>query len=159
LRLQHHEAGSTTDPQEEHVTGLHKFPDREEKRANRVNRNHEASYNGDLGCRTFRHRGSAQFSACPFVILPTTRTTSVLPVAQDDEYVGPMELVDPTNILTDEPIATVQRNIRYHRGGGNLELEQAVIRAAQQHHVQPALLLAVMKAESSFNPIVVSKAG
>jgi soluble lytic murein transglycosylase len=41
----------------------------------------------------------------------------------------------------------------------NLELEQAVIRAAQQHHVQPALLLAVMKAESSFNPIAVSKAG
>lgn len=41
----------------------------------------------------------------------------------------------------------------------NLELEQAVIRAAQQHHVQPALLLAVMKAEPSFNPIVISKAG
>lgn len=31
--------------------------------------------------------------------------------------------------------------------------------AARRHHVQPALLLAVMKAESSFNPMVVSKAG
>jgi len=39
------------------------------------------------------------------------------------------------------------------------ELELAVTRAAQQHHLHPALLLAVMKAESSFNPIVVSKAG
>jgi soluble lytic murein transglycosylase-like protein len=39
------------------------------------------------------------------------------------------------------------------------ELERAVRQAAQQHHVHPALLLAVMKAESSFNPIVVSKAG
>ena len=39
------------------------------------------------------------------------------------------------------------------------ELERAVTRAAQQHHLQPALLLAVMKAESSFNPRVVSKAG
>jgi soluble lytic murein transglycosylase-like protein len=39
------------------------------------------------------------------------------------------------------------------------ELERAVTRAAQQHHVHPALLFAVMKAESSFNPIVVSKAG
>jgi soluble lytic murein transglycosylase-like protein len=39
------------------------------------------------------------------------------------------------------------------------ELERAVSRAAQQHHLHPALLLAVMKAESSFNPIVVSKAG
>ncbi|MEO8340206.1 MAG: transglycosylase SLT domain-containing protein [Nitrospirota bacterium] len=41
----------------------------------------------------------------------------------------------------------------------HLELDQAVIRAAQQHHVQPASLLAVMKAGSSFNPIAVSKAG
>jgi len=40
-----------------------------------------------------------------------------------------------------------------------VELERAVARAAQQHRVHPALLLAVMKAESSFNPIVVSKAG
>jgi soluble lytic murein transglycosylase-like protein len=39
------------------------------------------------------------------------------------------------------------------------ELERAVTRAALQHRVHPALLLAVMKAESSFNPIVVSKAG
>jgi soluble lytic murein transglycosylase-like protein len=39
------------------------------------------------------------------------------------------------------------------------ELERAVTRAAEQHHVHPALLFAVMKAESSFNPIVVSKAG
>jgi soluble lytic murein transglycosylase len=39
------------------------------------------------------------------------------------------------------------------------ELEHAVTRAAQQHRLHPALLFAVMKAESSFNPIVVSKAG
>jgi soluble lytic murein transglycosylase-like protein len=39
------------------------------------------------------------------------------------------------------------------------ELERAVTRAAEQHHLHPALLLAVMKAESSFNPLVVSKAG
>ena len=39
------------------------------------------------------------------------------------------------------------------------ELEGAVRRAAQQHHLHPALLFAVMKAESSFNPLVVSKAG
>ena len=39
------------------------------------------------------------------------------------------------------------------------DLQRAVRRAAEQHHVHPALLLAVMKAESSFNPIVVSKAG
>jgi soluble lytic murein transglycosylase len=38
-------------------------------------------------------------------------------------------------------------------------LEHAVIMAARQHRLHPALLFAVMKAESSFNPLVVSKAG
>ena len=59
----------------------------------------------------------------------------------------------------DEPVTAVLRKARYHSGVGNCELEQAVVRAAQQHHVQPALLLAVMRAESSFNPTVISKAG
>ena len=70
-----------------------------------------------------------------------------------------MRLVSPTNVPISPPVAAVHRKARYHSGVANLELEQAVIRAAQQHHVQPALLLAVMKAESSFNPIVISKAG
>lgn len=45
-----------------------------------------------------------------------------------------------------------------HTAAGT-ELERAVSRAARQHRLHPALLFAVMKAESSFNPIVVSKAG
>ena len=45
------------------------------------------------------------------------------------------------------------------RAASATELERAVTRAARQHHLHPALLFAVMKAESSFNPIVVSKAG
>jgi soluble lytic murein transglycosylase len=40
-----------------------------------------------------------------------------------------------------------------------IEIKRAVARAADQHRLHPALLLAVMKAESSFNPVVVSKAG
>jgi soluble lytic murein transglycosylase-like protein len=40
-----------------------------------------------------------------------------------------------------------------------VDLERAVLRAAHQQQLHPALLLAVMKAESSFNPLVVSRAG
>lgn len=83
----------------------------------------------------------------------------VLADAQTYEYVHPAKLVSPTNVPISPPVAAIHRKARYHSGVANLELEQAVIRAAQQHHVQPALLLAVMKAESSFNPIVISKAG
>jgi soluble lytic murein transglycosylase-like protein len=46
-----------------------------------------------------------------------------------------------------------------NRLASSTELEHAVIRAARQHRLHPALLYAVMKAESSFNPLVVSKAG
>jgi soluble lytic murein transglycosylase len=74
-------------------------------------------------------------------------------------YIGPAGLVNHGNVPTDAVVTIVRREVRYHSGVANLELEQAVIRASQQHHVQPALLLAVMKAESSFNPTVISRAG
>ena len=125
---------------------------------NRIEHYNEPPYY-DSGCRTFRPKGSAIFTACAAVILTATWTPSLLSDVQVEEYVGPMELVDPTNASTKEPVRGDRHSVRYHRGVGSLELEQAVIRAAQQHHVQPALLLAVMKAESSFNPTVISKAG
>jgi soluble lytic murein transglycosylase len=103
--------------------------------------------------------GSARFLACAVVLLMTTSAPSVLADALVYGYVGPTGLVNLTNVPTDEPVTTVRRKARYHIGVADLELEQAVSRAAQQHHVQPALLLAVMKAESSFNPTAVSKAG
>lgn len=68
-------------------------------------------------------------------------------------------LVSLANRPTDDPVTAVRHKARYHRGLVDLELEQAVSRAAQQYHIQPALLLAVMKAESSLNPTVASKAG
>jgi len=125
---------------------------------NWVKRHNEPHYD-DLGRRTCSHKGYAIFATCAVVIWTVTWTPSVLFDAQVHGSVGTTGLVSLTNVPTDEPVAAVLLKARYHNGVGNLELEQAVIRAAQKHHVQPALLLAVMKAESSFNPIVVSKAG
>jgi len=126
---------------------------------NRVEHHNEPPYHDDLRLRTFSHRASARFIASAVLILTATLAPFVPADAQVYEYVGPTGLVIPTNVQTDEPVAATRRKARYHSGIANLELEQAVIRAAQQHHVQPALLLAVMKAESSFNPTVISKAG
>jgi soluble lytic murein transglycosylase-like protein len=56
------------------------------------------------------------------------------------------------------PLVEITATGASHNTAGT-ELERAVTRAAKQHRLHPALLLAVMKAESSFNPIVVSKAG
>jgi len=120
---------------------------------------HNEPYRDDSRRRTFSLKGSARFTACAVVILMATSAPAVLADSQLYGDVDPTGLVSPTNVPTDELVTAVRRKARYHSGVANLELEQAVIRAAQQHHVQPALLLAVMKAESSFNPTAVSKAG
>ena len=120
---------------------------------------HNEPYSDDTGRRILRPMGSIRFLACAVVILMAASAPSVFVDALVYGYVGPTGLVSPTNVPTDEPFTAVRRKARYHRGVADLEIEQAVSRAAQQHHVQPALLLAVIKAESSFNPTVISKAG
>lgn len=84
---------------------------------------------------------------------------SVLADAQVYEYVSPTGTVNLTNVPTDIRFKEIKPLARYHRAVSDMELEQAVARAARQHRVSPALLLAVMKAESDFNPLVISKAG
>ena len=120
---------------------------------------HNKPHNSDMRHRMFGQKGSARYAACAFLILTATWTPSVLSNVQANEYIGPTGLVSPRNVQTGEPVTRVRREARYHSGVTNLELEQAVTRASQQYHIQPALLLAVMKAESSFNPTVISKAG
>ncbi len=48
---------------------------------------------------------------------------------------------------------------RYHASILDQELEEAVARYSREYRLPPALLMAVMKAESGFNPTVISKAG
>jgi soluble lytic murein transglycosylase-like protein len=84
---------------------------------------------------------------------------SVLADAQVYEYVSPTGIVNLTNVPADTRFKEFRSPARYHRAVSDMELEQAVARAARQHKVSPALLLAVMKAESDFNPMVISKAG
>lgn len=126
---------------------------------NRVELHNEIYNSDDSRLRTFSRMDSARFLACAVVLLMATSTPSVLAEAQVYEFIAPMGLVGLTNMPTDERVIAVRHKARYHIGLADLELEQAVSRAARQHHVQPALLLAVMRAESSFNPTVVSKAG
>lgn len=120
---------------------------------------HKEAYGEDTGHRIHRPMGSARLLASAVVILLATSAPFALGDALVYGYVGPTGLVNIPNVPTDERVPAVRRKARYHIGVTDLELEQAVRRAAQQHHVQPALLLAVMKAESSFNPTAISKAG
>ncbi len=66
---------------------------------------------------------------------------------------------DPGVSMQPARVPTIAAKPRYHATVSDLELEQAVSRYSRKYRIPPALLLAVMKAESDFNPIVVSKAG
>lgn len=75
------------------------------------------------------------------------------------EYVGSNGTVHATNVPSDQRYSEVVTKPRYHAAVSDHELEEAVLRSAQDNRLAPELLLAVMKAESSFNPMVISKAG
>ena len=131
---------------------------REGTKMDKVGHHNQSQHEG-LGHRTVNQNRAARYAACVMLVLAATWAPFALADAQAYEYADDASQIGPANIPVSKPIATFHRNARYHSGVTNLELEQAVIRAAQQHHVQPALLLAVIKAESSFNPMVISKAG
>lgn len=74
-------------------------------------------------------------------------------------YVSPTGTVHVTNVPADQRFGEIILKPRYHAAVSDQELEEAVIRYAREYRLSPALLLAVMKAESSFDPTVISKAG
>lgn len=120
---------------------------------------HSKPYHADLGLRMFACTVSSIYPICAFFILTAIWIPSVRADVKARTYFDPTERVRAEDVSTGGSVTVVRNKARYHSGVTNLELEQAVIRASQQYRVQPALLLAVMKAESSFNPTVISKAG
>jgi len=74
-------------------------------------------------------------------------------------YVSSVGTVHVTNVPTDQRFGEIILKPRYHAVVSDQELEEAVIRYAREYRLSPALLRAVMKAESSFDPPVISKAG
>lgn len=75
-------------------------------------------------------------------------------------YVGANGLFELTNVPTEERFRSTDSHARRltHRVSVQ-EVEEAVERYAWQFRLHPALLLAVIKAESDFNPTVISRAG
>ncbi|MBS0169286.1 MAG: lytic transglycosylase domain-containing protein [Nitrospira sp.] len=75
-------------------------------------------------------------------------------------YVGANGVFEMTNVPTDRRFRPADSHARRlaHRVSVE-EVGEAVERYAWQFHIHPALLLAVIKAESDFNPTVISRAG
>ena len=81
-------------------------------------------------------------------------------ILADPQVYGFMNASDPRLPANDSArIATHAMRPLGQQSVSRADLERAVLRAAHQQQLHPALLLAIMKAESSFNPLVVSRAG
>ena len=93
------------------------------------------------------------------VFLVAITASAVLADGELYGYVSSTGTVYVTNVPTDQPFGEIILKPRYHAAVSDQELEEAVIRYAREYRLSPALLLAVMKAESSFDPTVISKAG
>jgi soluble lytic murein transglycosylase-like protein len=97
--------------------------------------------------------------ACSALILVATATPAVFADGDIYRYVSPNGNVYMTNVPNDRKFAPITEKRHYHASVSDQELEEAVARYAQEYRLSPALLMAVIKAESDFNPIVISKAG
>ncbi len=91
------------------------------------------------------------------VVLMAALVPSTLADPQVYESMNVSAARSPANDLASKAIQAWQP--MGQQSVSRVDLERAVFRAAHQQQLHPALLLAVMKAESSFNPMVVSRAG
>jgi soluble lytic murein transglycosylase-like protein len=87
---------------------------------------------------------------------------SAFPVhAEGDDHrsISSTGTVHVANASGDRKLTSVTNRHRYHAGVSDQELEEAVAHYARENRLSPALLMAIMKAESGFNPLAISKAG
>src|SRR5512147_730771 len=97
--------------------------------------------------------------ACATVLLALAAS---LPAhAENGRYrsIDPAGVVHMTDAPGDRKITSLTSRHRYHAAVSDRELEEAVAHYARENRLSPALLMAIMKAESGFNPLAISKAG
>jgi len=76
------------------------------------------------------------------------------------QFIGPSGSISLTNVPSDPRYRKVEiESSRFHAALSEQELEPVIRRHSSQHRLHPALIRAVIKAESDFDPRAVSRAG
>jgi soluble lytic murein transglycosylase-like protein len=79
--------------------------------------------------------------------------------SDDHRSISSAGTVHVASVPGDRKLTSVTNRHRYHAAVSDQELEEAVAHYARENRLSPALLMAIMKAESGFNPLAISKAG
>jgi soluble lytic murein transglycosylase-like protein len=92
-----------------------------------------------------------------------TLLSPLLPVgaaAEIYQYIGPNGTIALTNVPSDARYRRIEvESARFHAFLSERELEPVIKRHSSQQQLHPALIRAVIKAESNFDPRAVSRAG
>src|SRR5262249_53758872 len=76
------------------------------------------------------------------------------------QYISPNGTISLTNVPSDGRYRKIEvESARFHSVLSEHELEPLIKRHSSQHQLHPALIRAVIKAESNFDPRAVSRAG
>lgn len=98
----------------------------------------------------------AALAACSSLALWVPSRSS----AEIYQYVGPNGSISLTNVPSDSRYRRVDvDSAQFHTALPEHELEPLIRRHSSQHRLHPALIRAVIKAESNFDPRAVSRAG
>jgi soluble lytic murein transglycosylase len=76
------------------------------------------------------------------------------------QFIGPNGSISLTNVPSDSRYRKIEvDSSRFHAALSEQELEPVIRRYSSQHQLHPALIRAVIKAESNFDPRAVSRSG
>lgn len=96
------------------------------------------------------------------ILLVVSGGLGVVPASQADvyQYIDANGTISLTNVPSDSRYRRIDlQSNRLHPMMSERELEPMISRYSRQHRLHPALIRAVIKAESDFDPLAVSRAG
>jgi soluble lytic murein transglycosylase len=109
---------------------------------------------------TIRRQAAGGLAAAMIATMGSLALTAPTATAEIYQFTGSDGSISLTNVPSDSRYRKIDvESSRFHATLSERELEPVIRRHSSQHQLHPALIRAVIKAESNFDPRAVSRAG